>query len=512
MSQEEEYRDNPVLSVKNCLMALKRHGCLIFVLSLLLLILGVVGVSLIPDVYRATTTVLVDPQKIPERYVASTITSDPNARMNTLTQQVLSASRLQEILEKNNLYPELRKKKSLEEIFDYMRSKTKIDLKQSSEPDQALSSFSISYEDQDRAIVATLANQLASSFIEWNLKVRKQQALGTTQFLSSELEQAKVRLEEQESRLEAFKMGHAGATPDQLNSNLQALSRLQAVVQSNMDAVSRLDQERILLIQIKPTEVRDTSSLNERGRLLQEKRRFEVERWNLKRQYTDTYPDVIAVTEQLKNINSRLAAIPESASDSGDSFDSSTQTRLSLIDKELQRHKQQQAALQQEIRSYQWKVESVPVLETQLTELTRNYEVSKQNYQSLLDKTLSAGMSEELERKQQAERFTVLDRAKTPEKPIKPKRLPLMAGAMILGLTLPSTIAIVLYLLGGGIRSEAELKGMLPFNIPVLGTIPPIASRADLLHKRMILAQTFLLSVGMCVALVVFLLKVRPIL
>jgi capsular polysaccharide biosynthesis protein len=154
----------------------------------------------------------------------------------------------------------------------------------------------------------------------------------------------------------------------------------------------------------------------------------------------------------------------------------------------------------------------VPVLETQLTELTRNYEVSKQNYQSLLDKTLSAGMSEELERKQQAERFTVLDRAKTPEKPIKPKRLPLMAGAMILGLTLPSTIAIVLYLLGGGIRSEAELKGMLPFNIPVLGTIPPIASRADLLHKRMILAQTFLLSVVMCVALVVFLLKVRPIL
>jgi polysaccharide biosynthesis transport protein len=508
---QEEGSDNSSMSIRRCLGALKQHGQMVFLSSLLLSVLSIVGVSLLPNVYRATTTILVDPQKIPEKYVSSTVTSDPNARMHTLTQQVLSASRLQEIIDKDNLYPELRKKESREEVLDLMRGKTKIELKQSPEPEQGLSSFSISYEDNNRMLVALITNQLASSFIDWNLRVRQQQALGTTQFLSSELQQAKEGLEEQESQLQAFKMKHAGATPDELNGNLQALSRLQAETQSNMDAISRLDQERILLTQVKSTEIQ-TTPLTERERLLQEKRRLENERWNLKRQFTDTYPDVIAVTEQLKNLDVRLAAMPEPAKDSVEMYDSNTRVRLALIDKELERNKQRLAELKQQIQAYQWKVDSVPVLETQLVELTRNYEASRQNYQSLLDKRFSAGMSEELERQQQAERFTVLDLARTPEKPIRPKRIPIMAGLLIAAFLIPAGTVTGIHFFSGSIQSEAEVKEMLPLKIQVLGTIPPIRSRADLFRDRMIAIQTFVVSVIACTALVIFLLKVRPIL
>jgi succinoglycan biosynthesis transport protein ExoP len=511
MNSNQMRQKNSSISTKQLVEALKEHADVVSLGSILLAVLGIVGISLLPNVYRATTTILVDPQKIPEKYVSSTVTTDPNARMNTLTQQVLSASRLQEIIDKDNLYPELRKKKSREEVLDFMREKTKIELKQSPEPEQGLSSFSISYEDGDRLLVAKITNQLASSFINWNLKVRQQQALGTTQFLSSELQQAKEGLEEQESQLEAFKMKHAGATPDELNGNLQALSRLQSETQSNVDAIGRLDQERILLAQVKPTELQ-TAPLTERDRLLQEKRRLETERWNLKRQFTDTYPDVIAVNSQLVSVNARLAAMPEPTKDSTESYDPNTRVRLALLDKELQRHKQRLAELQQEMRTYQWKVDSVPVLETQLAELTRNYEASRQNYQSLLDKTFSAGMSEELERKQQAERFTVLDPAKTPEKPVRPKRLPIMAGVLIAAFLLPAGMVIAIHLLSGTIKSETEVREMLPFGIPVLGTIPPIESRADLLRGRFVRAQTVIVSLIACAALVIFLFKVRPIL
>jgi polysaccharide biosynthesis transport protein len=511
MNQNNIRQSNQSISSKELLAALKKHPHAVFLSSLLLAVAGVVGISLLPNVYRATTTILVDPQKIPEKYVSSTVTTDPNARMNTLTQQVLSASRLQEIIDKGNLYPELRKRKSREEVLDFMREKTKIELKQSPEPEQGLSSFSISYEDNDRMLVALITNQLASSFIDWNLKVRQQQALGTTQFLSSELKQAKESLEEQESQLEAFKMKHAGATPDELNGNLQALSRLQAQTQSDMDAISRLDQERSLLTQVKPTETQ-TVPLTERERLLQEKRRLENERWNLKRQFTDTYPDVIAVTEQLKNLNARLATMPEPMKDSDESYDPNTRVRLALVDKELQRHRLQLADLQQQMRTYQWKVDSVPVLETQLAELTRNYEASRQNYQSLLDKTFSAGMSEELERKQQAERFTVLDPAKTPEKPVRPKRIPILAGVLVAAFLIPAGAAVGTHLLSGSIKSEAEVRGILPQKIAILGTIPPIESRADVRRGRMITIQTVVVSLIACTVLVIFLLEVRPIL
>lgn len=511
MNKVQTRQKNSSVSISHLIMVVKQHAHPVFLSSLLLSVCGIAGVSLLPNVYRATTTILVDPQKIPEKYVTSTVTTDPNARMNTLTQQVLSASRLQEIIDKDNLYPEMRKTKSREEILDFMRAKTKIEIKQSPEPEQGLGSFSIAYEDRDRMMVALITNQLASSFIDWNLKARQMQALGTTQFLSVELQKAKESLEAQESQLESFRMKHSGATPDELNGNLQALSRLQASTQSNMDAISRLDQERILLTHSGSSDPQAVPS-SDRERALQEKRRLENQQWILKRQFTDTYPDVIAVNQELKAVNARLATMAGPAPGSADSYDENTQVRLSLIDKDMQRHKQQLADLDRQIHAYQSKVDSVPILETQLAELTRNYEASRQNYQSLLDKTFSAGMSAELEQKQQAERFTVLDPAKTPEKPISPKRLPIMAGVLVACFILPASAVFGIHLLRGFIDSESEVREMLPPGISVLGTLPPIMSKTDLIRGRLLMAQTVIVSLLACTALVVFLFKVRPIL
>jgi len=509
--EEESTHAGAPLTMQSCLAAVRKHVHLTVTTCLAILALGIVGVSLLPNIYRATTTILVDPQKIPERYVASTVTSDPNARMTTLTQQVLSASRLQEIIERYNLYPDKRKTASREELVEYMRSKTKVEIKPSPEPEQGLSSFTITYESTDRNIVAPVTNQLATSFISWNLKARQQQALGTTQFLSGELELAKKSLEEQENALEQYRLQHAGATPDALTGNLQALSRLQSESTANQDAINRLDQERILLTQVKPTEPRATP-LTERDRLVQEKRRLETELWNMKRQFTDTYPDVIATNEQIQEINRRLAALPESTASSVDQMDSNTKVRLSLIEKELQRHKELQESLRQQIQSFQGKVDSVPVLETHLAELSRNYEVSRQNYQSLLDKTLSAGMSEQLEQKQQAERFTVLDPAKTPEKPIKPSRIPLFAGVIFAAFFLPLGGTIAREVFSPAIKTESHLKDLLPIRIPVLGTIPPIDSKRDTRRARWMKLQTSFLVIVFCAALAIFLIKVRPIL
>ena len=511
MNQTPYRRKNSSGVLQQLAVALKKHTQSVFLSSLVLAVAGVIAVSLLPDVYRATTTILVDPQKIPEKYVSSTITTDPNARMNTLTQQILSASLLQNIIEKDDLYPALRRKKSREEVLDFMREKITIELKQSPEPEQGLSSFTISYEDKNASMVALITNQLASSFIDWNLKVRQQEAMGTTQFLSSELQRAKAGLEAQEKQLQAFKMAHAGATPDELDGNMQALTRLQAEAQSNMDAISRLDQERIL---VRHTGSSDPQAvpLTERDRALQEKRRLETERWNLKRQFTDAYPDVVANALALKAINEKLSMLPEATDTPNEHRDADADIRLTLIDKEMERHKQQLADTKQQIRSYQAKVDSMPILQTQLVELTRNYEASRQNYQSLLDKTFSAGMSEELERKQQAERFTVLDLARRPEKPSRPKRLPLMAGAIAFALILPCGLFGSVQILRNTINSEQDLSDMLPPNIAILGALPTIQSKVDVSRGRLRLVATVTASVLACTVLVLVLYKVRPIL
>jgi succinoglycan biosynthesis transport protein ExoP len=507
----EPEQDSPDQSekLKQSIYVLKTHCRSVFLASLLTAITGIMVISLIPDKYEASTTILVDPQKIPERYVASTITSDPNAHLNTLTQQVLSASRLQEIVDQLSPYPDLKKKKSREELLDFIRSKIKIELKPGA--DQTLSSFSISYIDRNRWLVAPVANKLAANFIEWNLRSRQQQAVVTTQFLSNELKQAQQGLQEQESALEGFRMQHAGATPDQLDANLQTLSRLQAAVQSHMDAISRLDEERLLISQQPMADIRDPSALGVRARLLQERNRLENDLRTLRRQYTDSYPDVVNLKAQLDSLNAQLSqTVPDPASpdDSG----SANGLRLNLINKDIERHKEQVVTLQAEIAGYQEKVQAVPVLETQLAELTRNYETSRQNYQSLLDKRLSAGMSEDLERRQQSERFTVLDPARTPEKPFQPKRLPLIAGAVVLALVLPAALIIAVHLYDGTIRSEADLMNVIPSRYKVLTTVSPIVTESDVRRSRLLSVQTALISLLACAALIAFLMKVRPVL
>jgi capsular polysaccharide biosynthesis protein len=121
-------------------------------------------------------------------------------------------------------------------------------------------------------------------------------------------------------------------------------------------------------------------------------------------------------------------------------------------------------------------------------------------------------MSEELEKKQQAERFTVLDAAKTPEKPVKPARAILFAVVIVAALLFPLGTVLVKELLSGSIRGEAELKEMLTPGIPVLGTIPPIQSKLDFRRAWWLRVRTSLLLLLTCTALAIFFLKVRPVL
>src|SRR5882757_6935765 len=206
---------------------------------------GATYVFLMPDHYKAATTILVDPQKVPEKYVSPTVSSDPGQRLNTITQQVLSSSRLQQIIDDMHLYPELRGHISREELIDLMRKDITITVKQGSS--SGLSAFTIEYEGAQRQQVAQVANQLAASFIEWNVKNREQQAQDTTEFLDAQLKEAKQNLEQQEARLSAFKMRHLGEMPEQQSANMQALTQLQGQFQANADALNRLEVERTLL-------------------------------------------------------------------------------------------------------------------------------------------------------------------------------------------------------------------------------------------------------------------------
>jgi succinoglycan biosynthesis transport protein ExoP len=441
-----------------------------------------VGVKKLPNEYEATTTILVDPQQVPEKYVSPAVTSDPSERLNTLTQEVLSRTRLQEIMSKFNLYSNLAGKIPQEELIQQMQDHIRIQVRQGSGPQ--LSTFTISFQGSNPVTVAAVANELAASFIRWNINSREQQVEGTQAFLAEELQNAKKNLEEQENKLRVFKMSHLGETPDQTTGNLEAIAALRSSLQATIDSCSRLEQERVLLSRLPESVVAagtPEAPLTKRGRLELEKQQVETEVQQLRAGHSDRYPDIVRLKRRLEDITGTLNSLPPDVSAGGSTTAevSAASVRLELLDKELKRVKGEQARIQSQIASYQAKVDAAPLREQQLVELTRNYDVSKQHYQTLLDKSFNIEMAASLEQKQKGERFTVLDPARVPERPVKPRRKLLLAFAALLALVLPCVFALSQEVWKNAITTESELKSLVPAGVRIVGLIPKIETPAN---------------------------------
>ena len=462
--------------------------CAIATLALTLVFTMII--AKLPNVYEATTTILVDPQQVPEKYVAA-VSSDPYARLNTITQQVLGRSRLQNIIDKFDLYPELKGSLSSEELVVKMRGDITIEVKQGSGAE--LSTFSLTYQGRQPELVANVTNELAASFIEWSIASRVEQVAGTKDFLTSELNAAKKNLELQEDKLRRFKMSHLGETPDQIQTNLQALAGLRSDLRVNAETMNRLDEEKIsLTASSEPISLlgRPNVQLTLRELLESEKRQLESALETLRARYSERHPDVVTAVLRLEEINARLSALPSDATAPADQSSDGTQhksalaVRLELIDKEMKRLKAQQSHAQSQIDSYQARVDAAPIREQQMVELTRNYDTSKLHYQALLDKSFNVAMAADLVQNQKGERFRVMDPARVPEKPIKPQRKRLIAFSSLVAFGLSILGIFVKDGFRAAVKTEMELKSLLPKGVQIWGCIPHIEIASDKRRAR----------------------------
>jgi len=505
---KSENLDSPVQQVKQYWATVVHFKAWILLGALAISLVSFTLIAKMHDHYKATTTIMVEPQKVPDKIVQSTITVDLQQRLGTISQTVLSTTRLQEMIEQLNLYPEMRKNTPMEQIVEQMRKDITIEVKQG-----AISTFTISYESKAKELVAPVANQLATRFIEWNIDVNNAGLKNINEFLNSELQQAKTDLEQQETKLREFKMAHIGETPETQNVNVQMLSQLNAQLQADSDALNRLDIKRTMLLHedSAPATPNGPRPVSERARLEQEKRQLEDKLADLRRKYTADYPDTVEASQRLDRVNAQLHALPPETNLSADTPKGKEENvELAIVNREMKRLNDDQGRIQEQIRMYRSRVEASPLREQQMADLSRNYEVSKAHYQSLLDKTFTAKMGQDLQSNQQAERFTILDPARTPERPFKPSRTALMISSALGALVGCLALAIGFDMLTSTIKSETEVKRMIPANIPLLVAIPAIETPAEHSRRMRYMAVAIAIAVLACLAEVGFYVKVHP--
>ena len=209
---------------------------------LALMVLGAAGAGgwavLEPKTYRASALVLVEPQKVPEKYVSSAVSTDVQDRLASISQQILSNTRLQKIIDDFQLYRRERSRLYPEEILELMRKRITIKLEKGWTQNRP-GAFHVDYEGTEPGVVAEVTNRLVSLFLEENLRERELSAEGTSDFLEGQLQAARLRLQELETKVANYKIAHIGSLPGQEGYLNGAIARLQQELQYNDESVAR---------------------------------------------------------------------------------------------------------------------------------------------------------------------------------------------------------------------------------------------------------------------------------
>jgi uncharacterized protein involved in exopolysaccharide biosynthesis len=216
----------------------------IIVPVLLSILAGAVYIKITPKSYKANTLILVQAQKIPTSYVRPTVTESLRSRLHTITQRVYSRTNLEKIIEQFDLYANNKGKNPTAEMVENLRRKINVNLQGRG----AGRAFQISFVWHDPKTVAGVTNAIASQFIEQNLKVREDMAMGTTTFLENETEKMRHEIETREKNLEIFKSEHMGMLPDQLQSNLNILSQLKQEL-NNLEVRMQTERKQSVMLQ-----------------------------------------------------------------------------------------------------------------------------------------------------------------------------------------------------------------------------------------------------------------------
>jgi polysaccharide chain length determinant protein (PEP-CTERM system associated) len=481
-------------------------------------IVTVAALHWIPNRYRSETLILVVPQRVPETYVKATVTTKIGDRLQSITQQILSRTRLERIIQDFNLYVRERRDGVMENIVEQMRKDIAVQMVKGD-------AFRVSYVTADPQMAMKVTERLASLFIEQNLRDRELLADATNQFLDTQLEDARRRLEEHEHALEEYRKKFSGELPSQLQSNLQVLQsaqlQLQALAESmNRDRDQLMVAERSIAASSQPgadeIQSADPASADEASAAsATPAARLEASRATLRAletRLTDMHPDVIRVKRLIADLEQKVAETPvaDAPTEAAGAVNRATATRLKrlhdlqtdrdVLRRQIDENQAHQDQLQHQITGYQTRVAAAPARESEIAALSRDYDTLRKVYAELLAKREDSKVAANLERRQIGEQFKILDPAQFPEKPFSPNRPLLAAGGAGLGLFLGLALIALMEHRDRRLRTEADVA--LVLQLPVLALIPRAATPSQLRRARILMWASSVTAGALVVAVV----------
>jgi len=486
----------------------------------------------LPKIYQSTATILVVGQQVPTDFVRPTVTGSLDTRLQTISQEILSRSRLEELITKFDLYPRTGHQPPVSGDALIERVRRDIEVKPTGTDRSGLTvAFTIKYQGRDPGTVADVTNTLASYYIEENMKVRERQATGTAEFLRVQLGQVKTRLESQERHVSEFKRRNLGELPSQLEPNMQTLERLNTQFRLNGEKQIRIREQRQELARLidsmtalasvpipspvtrspmaPPTASPSTSQAARLAKMKQDLN-------DMLSKFNDRYPDVrqqkadIAALERQMADDKRAAAAAEAAASASketgikdepivaaaprDPYLVQMEQALSQLNVEVNSLKEEENQIRAAMATYQSRVDNTPRRDLEFQELSRDYDSTRELYRTLLKRYEEAQLSENLEQRQKGEQFRILEPAVPSGSPVAPNRPRLLVLGLGLAVGLAVGLVFLAEQLDTSFHSVEELRAAT--NFPILVSIPRIVTDGDVRRTRW--RTVFVTAVALC--------------
>ena len=436
------------LNVDDYIAILKRRWWIIAIPAVILPIITAGATYFITPQYQSKTLVLIDQQKVPTAFVGPVVTEALASRLANMTEQILSRSSIEPIINQYNLYGD--EHLSMDARVDLTRKAIFIEPVQSSiARSNGLPGFNILFTAKDPHTAQQVCAQITGLFTGANLKQRQASAEDTTAYLQEELDGAKRNLDDLDGKISAFQREHAGGLPEDESNNMSIISALNSRLEATTGQLQSLEQNKsvgqtLLAQQVDsgpaPVSVSQTPQILQRqlDDLL-------AQQADLEAHYTPDYPDVKAIHRKVDDKRKEIAAaaiappapvVAPSPNRPDSANVVSLRAQLRGLDQAIQTKHKEQDDLQAQIRSYQGRVQASPEIAAQFKELTRDYDTAQAFYTQLLQKKNASQMTTDLEHRMEGETFTVLDPASLPADPTYPKQSVFAMGGLGSGLAL----------------------------------------------------------------------------
>lgn len=465
-------------------------------------------VMALPNLYSSSATVLVEQQQIPEGFVKSSVTGESDTRLHLIREKLLNRSGLMELITRFDLYPDFRKHAHEEAVVERMRKDITLELKELQRQvygRDGTFGFKISYRGRDPEIVAKVANTLAGEYVEENLKMRNRQASDTTTLLKKQLDEIKVRHDEQERRINAFKSRHMGELPEQVEVNLSTLGRLNQELGLNSEQQMRvLERRERLGKQLFDLNAGGPTVAANPDSLPYHLEKLRTELTELRTRASAKHPDVLRIQGEIAAIEKALSQTAAEAkldpAQAAALLASPDDIKHALrdLDRDLKNLKAEEQRLRQELTAYQRRVERSPQHAQEFQQLERDYKMTRDLYFSLLQRYEDAQLAESMEQARNGGQMRIIDPAMPSMAPSAPNQLRLLLMGLVLALALSVGGVMLVEYRDQSFHDPEDLRAFT--KVPVLARIPLIQTKSE---KRKQLTRLSLQATASLVSLVV---------